>query len=278
MTTSALTNHVQEDALAFIESPDPKSLEQVLAMGNLSSLTSSQRLQFLAAVCRSVGLNPLTRPFEFMNIDGKLTIYAKKDCTEQLRQIHNVSIPKEFISTNITEGVYVVTVTAFLPSGRSDTDVGAVSIMGLKGKDLSNAIMKGFTKAKRRVTLSICGLGFMDESEVEDAQNTRHDQQQPSAVDKLKEFNRSKSATQVVVEDVERPNNPEPEPANAELMKLLENMAKATDGDTLTMCREDMLALNLEDSELTTAKAALSAKRDELKLGWIKDEKRYDKV
>jgi len=45
---------------------------------------------------------------------------------------------------------------------------GAVDIKGLTGKNLANAFMKAETKAKRRVTLSICGLGFLDESEVED--------------------------------------------------------------------------------------------------------------
>jgi hypothetical protein len=32
---------------------------------------------------------------------------------------------------------------------------------------MANALMKAETKAKRRVTLSICGLGMLDESEVE---------------------------------------------------------------------------------------------------------------
>jgi hypothetical protein len=37
----------------------------------------------------------------------------------------------------------------------------------VKGEFRANLIMKAVTKAKRRVTLSICGLGFLDESEVE---------------------------------------------------------------------------------------------------------------
>jgi hypothetical protein len=41
-----------------------------------------------------------------------------------------------------------------------------VSIAGLKGDALCNALMKSETKSKRRVTLSICGLGLLDESEV----------------------------------------------------------------------------------------------------------------
>ena len=54
-----------------------------------------------------------------------------------------------------------------LPSGRTDESVGAVSLEGLKGDHRANALMKCETKAKRRVTLSICGLTFLDESEIE---------------------------------------------------------------------------------------------------------------
>jgi len=45
--------------------------------------------------------------------------------------------------------------------------LGALSLKGLNAEDRANAIMKAETKAKRRVTLSICGLGFLDESEIE---------------------------------------------------------------------------------------------------------------
>jgi hypothetical protein len=46
--------------------------------------------------------------------------------------------------------------------------MGAVAIAGLKGEALANALMKAETKAKRRVTLSISGLGMLDETEAED--------------------------------------------------------------------------------------------------------------
>ncbi|EOV0478051.1 hypothetical protein ACOIM4_001927, partial [Campylobacter coli] len=44
---------------------------------------------------------------------------------------------------------------------------GALNIKNLGGDNLANAIMKAITKAKRRVTLSICGLGMLDESELD---------------------------------------------------------------------------------------------------------------
>jgi hypothetical protein len=63
--------------------------------------------------------------------------------------------------------LYVVTATAKAADGRMDTAIGAVPTQGLKGEALANALMKCETKSKRRVTLSICGLGMTDDSEVD---------------------------------------------------------------------------------------------------------------
>src|SRR5262249_26019891 len=54
---------------------------------------------------------------------------------------------------------------ATLPDGRQDESIGGVSLEGLKGESRSNAMMKAETKAKRRGTLSIFGLGVPDEKE-----------------------------------------------------------------------------------------------------------------
>src|SRR5690606_14833750 len=66
------------------------------------------------------------------------------------------------------QGLCIVSVTARTPDGRTDSELGVVPIEGLKGNNLANAIMKAITKAKRRVTLSIVGLGWLDETEVQD--------------------------------------------------------------------------------------------------------------
>lgn len=140
-------------------------LEKVLVGGDLSKLSSEQRVEYVRRTCESLGLNPLTRPFELMNLGGKTVMYAKKDATEQLRKLHSVSI--EIVSRTSEDGVYTVTARATLPDGRKDEDVGSVVVANLKGEALANATMKAHTKAKRRVTLSICGLGILDESELD---------------------------------------------------------------------------------------------------------------
>lgn len=132
---------------------------------DLSQMSESQRAQLYGAVCKSVGLNPLTSPFEYIKLNGKLTLYAKKGATDQIRDTRGISIVK--IEKDTIEGVLMVTATATDKNGRTDSDVGAVVISGLKGEALANAYMKAITKAKRRVTLSLAGLGFLDETEVE---------------------------------------------------------------------------------------------------------------
>ena len=66
------------------------------------------------------------------------------------------------------DDIFSVIVTMQAKDGRRDIDRGDVFVAGLKGIDLANARMRAMTKAKRRCTLSLCGLGWLDESEVQD--------------------------------------------------------------------------------------------------------------
>lgn len=138
-------------------------MERVLVAGDLGKLSPADRVRYYTETCRSLGLNPLTRPFDYITLNGKLTLYAKRDATDQLRKVHRVSV--SITARERIEDLYVVTARATLPDGRTDESVGAVSLAGLRGDALANAIMKAETKAKRRVTLSIVGLGWLDETE-----------------------------------------------------------------------------------------------------------------
>lgn len=146
---------------------DPAIVQQVLLSGDLSRLTPEQRISYYQRVCESVGLNPLTQPFAYLRLNGKEVLYALKSATEQLRFIHNISIDPKAFTREVIEGIYVVTAPASMPNGRTDVSTGAVPVETLKGEARANAMMKAETKAKRRVTLSICGLGMLDETEVE---------------------------------------------------------------------------------------------------------------
>ncbi len=146
------------------QSIEPAVIERVLLHGDLRQLTPAQKMSYYHAVCASVGLNPLTQPFQYLVLNGKEILYARREATEQLRKLHDVSI--QITAREVTEDCYVVTARATLPSGRTDENIGVVPLGGLKGESRANAMMKAETKSKRRVTLAICGLGMLDETEV----------------------------------------------------------------------------------------------------------------
>lgn len=164
-------------ALARVQhGPGAEAIEKAIVEGDLAQLTPQQRVAYYKAVCESVGLNPLTKPFRYIRLNGALVLYATRDATDQIRSLRNVSL--DLLEARIEDGVYIQKARATMPNGRTDASTGAVAIEGLKGENRANAIMKAETKAKRRVTLSICGLGMIDESELDaipHVQRVEHD-------------------------------------------------------------------------------------------------------
>ena len=143
---------------------DESALEQILIGGDLSRLSPAQRLQYYKLICESLGLNPLSKPFDYIVLNGKLTLYAKKDATDQLRSIKGVSI--DDVDLKEVGDNFIVKVKGHDSSGRSDVEIGVVRKSDMQG-NTANSQMKAVTKAKRRLTLSLCGLGWLDETEVE---------------------------------------------------------------------------------------------------------------
>lgn len=167
MPQSDLARQEQNGVIATVDREQlSHAIEAALATGDLSKLSTDDRIRWYRRRCAIAKLDASTRPFEYITLQGKLTLYATKSCTDQLNGIHGISHTS--IDRETVDGVHVVTVTATTKSGRTTADVGAVPIQGLKGAELANAFMKAVTKAKRRATLSLCGLGDMpDETELE---------------------------------------------------------------------------------------------------------------
>ena len=157
-----------EENTAVTMSPQPlppEVVEKVVIGGDLAGLNAAQRAEYYGAVCRSLGLNPLTKPFEYLTLNGKLRLYALRDCADQLRRLHAISI--HIANRERMSDIYVVTARAKDRHGREDESTGAVTVGDFKGDALANALMKAETKAKRRVTLSIAGLEWLDETELD---------------------------------------------------------------------------------------------------------------
>lgn len=180
----------------------PERIETLLMQGDLKDLSVPERLVFYKDLCRSLGLNPRTRPFEYIVFtdrdeeeestaarQGKMILYARADCAAQLRKIHHVGISKDVRRRREGE-FYIVEADAFInekAGQRTDSSIGVVwlkkwkrsgqqrTLVDLSGREMANAMMKAETKAKRRVTFSICGLHMLDESELEDLTTITYD-------------------------------------------------------------------------------------------------------
>lgn len=145
---------------------DPKILEALIVNGDCKNLTTTQRVQYYSYRCSALGLDPNTQPFEYVNLNGKLVLYAKAATAQQLVKSRGLSV--EITSQQQIGDSYVVfaRVTTLADSRKSE-NMGAVPTAGLKGEALTNAMMKAVTKAIRRAVLAHEGLGMLDETEVD---------------------------------------------------------------------------------------------------------------
>jgi hypothetical protein len=140
-------------------------LEKVLITGDLAALTPDQRVFYYREVCASLDLNPLTKPFDYLSLNSKLVLYANRSCTDQLRASRRIEVTK--LERERADDLAIVTAYGRDRTGRQDSAIGAVNVKNLQGEALANALMKAETKAKRRLTLSLSGLGLLDEVEVD---------------------------------------------------------------------------------------------------------------
>jgi hypothetical protein len=144
---------------------DENVMNKLLTTGDLTGLTVQQQIQYYYAICARVGLDPVTKPFDLIKLNGKLVLYPNKGCGQQLSQIHHIS--HNILDKQVVDGLYIVTIRASLPDGRFTDDSGVVVVDGLNPTDKANALMKATTKAKRRSTLALMGLNMIDESEID---------------------------------------------------------------------------------------------------------------
>ena len=151
------------NAITAAEPPvSAETMELVLGSGELSKLTPKQRVEWTLRLCQSMGLNPMTRPIRFLKLGPEVVAYVTRDGTDQLRRLHKVSL--QVVNQSIDGAICTVHVRATMPDGRADEDFG-VTVLPPAGELRANGIMKAIAKGKRRVTLSIVGLGFLGEDE-----------------------------------------------------------------------------------------------------------------
>lgn len=139
-------------------------IESLVINGDLSKLNPKQKVEYYQKYCTTLGLNAITQPFQILKLNGKEKLYCGREGVAQLSKVHEVS--HEILSTETLAGIFIVKCKA-TTGNRSTVSTGCVTIANLQGDALCNAFMKAETKAKRRATLDLLGLGMLDETEIE---------------------------------------------------------------------------------------------------------------
>jgi hypothetical protein len=162
-----------EQIVPVREQLNTEIMEKIITTGDISGLSPAQRVEYYLYTCKAHGLDASQKPFDIIKFrDGKTVLYANKGCTEQLRDQRGISVTDTRITVE-QDGTITATAIVQQRDGRTDSDVGVVWAKSLTGDALANAKMKAVTKAKRRATLSLCGMGMLDESETETIPNAK---------------------------------------------------------------------------------------------------------
>jgi hypothetical protein len=140
-------------------------VSSIVLRGDLSGLTETQLTRYYASLCESLSLDVRYKPFDLITFQGKRVLYANRACTDMLAKLHGITREiidgPRFVELDKTKAIICIArVTS--PSGRQETATAVVP-----ATDPINGMMKCETKAKRRATLAILGLGLLDHTELE---------------------------------------------------------------------------------------------------------------
>ena len=62
--------------LATVNDVSAEVITSLVTRGDLSMLTAQQRAEYYLQLCERVGLDPATKPFDFIKLNGKEVAYA----------------------------------------------------------------------------------------------------------------------------------------------------------------------------------------------------------
>jgi hypothetical protein len=145
------------------------ALAHYLTTGDVARLDGAPLLALYFEICRSISINPRTRPLDLIEFwdpetkAKKLTLYPTHQCADQLAYLHRIRI--ETLDERIVGTLFKVALRGTMPDGRVEENVAYLDLTDrdgkqLRGQKLGNAYMKTRTKAKRRLVLGMTGFNI----------------------------------------------------------------------------------------------------------------------
>jgi len=143
--------------------------------GRCDNLNIDQQAEYKKWLCAKIGVSPTLQPIDLIPTKNGLRPYLNKGAAELIRDERKISITGLEVSEQ--NGMFVVSCKVRGQNGRIDCDMGACLKNGTQKSPMNpnDSLMKAVTKAKRRATLSMCGLGVI----IEEAHPTEYNGEKP---------------------------------------------------------------------------------------------------
>lgn len=143
------------------------AFQQAVAGGrDTSGLKPEHRGALLNELARALRLNPLTKPVIFLKTGQGESIYVTRQGADQIAarlRLNRETVEGPDIRKVGNVDVAFCKVRVSAPDGRFETSTAT-----LPAGDFAMVLMKVETKAKRRATLSLAGLGMLSEEDAEE--------------------------------------------------------------------------------------------------------------
>ncbi|MDA4129160.1 MAG: hypothetical protein OK457_00160 [Thaumarchaeota archaeon] len=138
-------------------------------LGDLSKLTPIEQEAYVLSACEFLQVPPELGVVGLQLMDTgdgarQLILYVKRGATDIIRDRRKICV--DSLDEANGEGYIGWKVKGHDSTGRTEIAVGAVSIKGLTGRAIADAVAFAQTKAMRRMTLQFAGGGFLDELEI----------------------------------------------------------------------------------------------------------------
>lgn len=138
-------------------------------LGDLSKLTKEQQEEYVLAACEFLQVPPELGLVGLSLMDTgdgarQLLLYVKRGATDIIRDRLKISVDK--LEPSNGDGYVGWIATGSDANKRQEIAVGAVSIKGISGVAVANAVKTSQTQALRRMTLQFAGGGFLDVTEL----------------------------------------------------------------------------------------------------------------
>lgn len=164
--STEVTKAKKEELIPQAQNRLPQAVIAAQLYNNWKGTSEEQRVKACLELCNVLGIPTPMNPFRFIELNGRLVLYAPNEAAQLIAQSRKASVKiinkyldKEF-------NIYIVEVRV-IDGGREVDNLAGIFVGGLTGQKRADAMMKCVTKAQRRTIFGAFGLSVADDDDID---------------------------------------------------------------------------------------------------------------